>query len=180
MDQRSLISRILKNLSTNLQILTLTYHIVQFSHVSAARNLGLELAKGEYIVFIDDDDMVSPNYIQGMLDKASSRGIVFSNVLSFNKQVTDSKKIYLSRTYDRNKEKDPNWMSLRSHMSLVWGKLIPINLISNSKFDVRFKNGQDALFMALISSKITIYRLSDEEAIYFWRIRKGSASRKKK
>lgn len=38
---------------------------------SAARNKGLSVAKGEYIAFIDADDMVSPNYVQKILDKTN-------------------------------------------------------------------------------------------------------------
>ena len=35
----------------------------------ATRNKGIEKSKGEYITFIDADDMVAPNYIQSILDK---------------------------------------------------------------------------------------------------------------
>lgn len=36
---------------------------------SIPRNIGLDNAKGKYIVFIDADDLVSPDYIQTILDK---------------------------------------------------------------------------------------------------------------
>ena len=36
---------------------------------SIPRNVGLDNAKGDYIAFIDSDDMVKPNYIQKILEK---------------------------------------------------------------------------------------------------------------
>ncbi len=35
---------------------------------SIARNSGLDLARGEYLTFVDSDDWVEPNYIEAMLE----------------------------------------------------------------------------------------------------------------
>ena len=40
--------------------------------VSSARNVGLEKAKGDYIVFIDSHDLVSPDYIEQIFDAIKS------------------------------------------------------------------------------------------------------------
>ena len=39
---------------------------------SIPRNKCLDIAKGEYIVFIDADDIVKPNYVQTILNKINS------------------------------------------------------------------------------------------------------------
>ena len=48
--------------------------------VSSARNLGLEQAKGEYILFVDSDDYVSENYfsvISGALERDTADLLMF-------------------------------------------------------------------------------------------------------
>ena len=36
--------------------------------VSSARNKGIEMSKGQYIVFVDSDDYVESNYVETLLD----------------------------------------------------------------------------------------------------------------
>ena len=48
----------------------------------SSRNMGLDEARGEYICFIDDDDKISPTYLQSLLKVADRDTIAASNCLS--------------------------------------------------------------------------------------------------
>ena len=54
--------------------------------VSSARNEGIELAEGDYIAFIDSDDMVMPNYIETLLELIENHNedIIYFNWLDIN------------------------------------------------------------------------------------------------
>ena len=54
-------------------------------------------------------------------------------------------------------------------------KLIPISFIQDRRYDVRFKNGEDSLFMFLISDKIKKVAFTSKDAIYYRRYRDNSA-----
>lgn len=49
--------------------------------VAKTRNKGIELAKGKYIAFIDCDDMITPNYIETLLNAIDNND---TDVINFN------------------------------------------------------------------------------------------------
>lgn len=51
--------------------------------LSAARNSGIDIAKGKYIQFVDSDDYLEPNVLKGLVDKMESDNL---DVLRFNYQ----------------------------------------------------------------------------------------------
>ena len=59
-------------------------------------------------------------------------------------------------------------------------KLIPMSFIQDRRFDVRFKNGEDSLFMFLISDRFKYVDFTDKSAVYYRRYREGSAIMKKR
>lgn len=92
---------------------------------SIPRNIGLDNAKGKYIVFIDADDLVSPDYIQTILEKT--------------KEEWDY--CYISWKGKTNqiiiREEPPKWNCC------VWNCIYKRELIGNERFKPELKMAED-------------------------------------
>jgi len=145
--------------------------------VSNARNIALDIAKGEYVTFIDDDDFVSPDYLKELYEKASYDTISLCYPYLFNDGNMQQKTYNITTVYDLYvKKKNINISSqVRKYFSGPCMKLIPKDFIEKRRFDVRFKNGEDTLFMFLISDRISKIAFTSSKAIYYRRNRIGSA-----
>jgi len=65
----------------------LVYHHIQHAGASAARNAGLDIAGGEYIAFLDSDDLWKPRFLERMmaaLDAAPVAGFVYCDYATFD------------------------------------------------------------------------------------------------
>ena len=146
------------------------------SGVSNARNIGLDNAQGEYIAFIDDDDYVSPTYLEALLAKASRNTIALTNTIAFS---ADNPYIdyYLAQAYKHYAPmgKQPFYKP-RSYMAGPCMKLIHRDIISDIRFNTQFKNGEDSLFMFCISPNMQYVNFTNKEVFYYRRYRLNSAS----
>lgn len=59
-------------------MISITLYYTEIAGVSNARNIGIEHAIGEYITFIDDDDYVSPVFLEELYNKASPQVISYA------------------------------------------------------------------------------------------------------
>lgn len=146
--------------------------------VSNARNIALDVARGEYVTFIDDDDYISPKYLEELYQAASPETISLCYPYAFNDGEPDVQLQYpITRVYDEYHTRTNLRLSdkVRKYFSGPCMKLIPMSFIQDRRFDVRFKNGEDSLFMFLISDKIRDLSFTSKDAIYYRRYRKGSA-----
>lgn len=174
-------TKILTWISTHTD-LNINYIQTDQGGVSNARNIALDNAKGEYVTFIDDDDFVSEQYLELMLEKASEDVISLCYPYAFmdgNKR--DQIKYGLTTDYDNlNGVGLMYYPRARKYFSGPCMKLIPMRFIQGRRYDVRFKNGEDSLFMFLISDKINKVAFTSKDAIYYRRYRKNSAMTSKK
>lgn len=147
------------------------------SGVSNARNIGLDTARGKYVVFIDDDDFISPQYLSGLLAKADEKTISLSNAIAFydsTKQVKEN--YYMKNTFNLiKKEKHISLFKSRALFNVIYMKIIPTNIINNVRFNSNFNNGEDALFMYEISKNIKNINVTNSSSVYYRRYRLGSA-----
>lgn len=162
----------------NDELKELNVHFFQTNNpgVSNARNIGLEKAKGEYIIFIDDDDYVSPDYLKVQLCEAVDDSILYNCMTSFkngsNQFIGSQIKSYYEKLY---KKRAFSLLKGRKFLSYVCSSCIPIKIIQNNRFNNNLKNGEDSLFIFQISKNIKKIKLANKKSIYFRRIRLDSA-----
>lgn len=136
--------------------------------LSAARNVGIEIAKGDYITFVDSDDYLLPQMyeklVQAMADSEidfAGCGIVYSEDGVFQKN--DEKKQSVCKL-DYGGSVDA--LSY-TYMFMVWNKLYRRELIDNIRFeDVAF---EDVGFMRKLFDKVK-YTAYVEEQLYVYRV----------
>lgn len=145
--------------------------------VSNARNIALDNACGEYVTFIDDDDYVSPKYLECLYAVSSEDTIGLCYPYAFNDGEPETQIPYsITDTYIKLKPYGRvKYTRARKFFQGPCMKLIPSGIIHDRRFDVRFKNGEDSLFMFLISDCFKQVNVASEDAIYFRRYRAGSA-----
>lgn len=151
--------------------------------VSNARNIALDNAKGEYVTFIDDDDLISTAYLKELYEKATPDTVSLCYPYAFNDGDIEKQLPYsITKAYDyicKHKCKKLSSMA-RKFFSGPCMKLIPMSFIHDRRYDVRFKNGEDSLFMFLISDKIDKVSFTSKDAIYYRRFRENSACTRSK
>ena len=147
--------------------------------VSNARNIALDNVKGEYITFVDDDDFVSPSFLEELYGKVTPNTVSLCYPYAFkDNDISNQLSYTVTDAYNYCIEKNCIHFSsmARKYFSGPCMKLIPMSFIHNRRYDKRFKIGEDSLFMFLISDKIDKVAFTSKEAVYYRRYRGESAS----
>ena len=147
--------------------------------VSNARNLGIEAAKGEYLTFVDDDDIVSPTYLASLLEVSTPTCVGCANSYAFENDISEYKSNFLSKAFVKCKGKPFTLLGFRQFLSPPWAKLIHRDIVVDARFPVSLRKSEDSIFCMLLTPRIKTMQLADESAIYYQRRRPESVMRTK-
>jgi glycosyltransferase involved in cell wall biosynthesis len=169
------------NIKSILSECSFNYRYIYISHpnVSNARNILIEESAEDYIVFIDDDDLISTDYLRGLFNVTTSVNIGIARVYNFKTTINDKGFHYTGRAFESIYHQESSKFKTRSFFSSATGKMLHRDMISDKKFDLALSKGEDSLFMALISPSIIAVVKTSNSSCYYVRQRTGSVTRRK-
>ena len=124
------------------------YHYKNNGGVSSARNCGIEIASGDYVMFVDSDDTVKPYCVERLVEALETTQSDLC-ICGYDVLTVDSE-VQIPAPADRISGKEPIAKYFANHFlkgvtSSVWGKLYKKDLISEG-FQTDFTMAEDLLF----------------------------------
>ena len=150
------------------------YHILpENSGAAVARTKAMQLAKGDFMAFLDSDDLWMPDKLQRQLDFMQNNGYAFT--CTAYEQI-DEDGILLNKTVKTVKKTNYNRLLLDCP---VGNSSVMYNVNAIGKFEVPNirKRNDDALWLAMLKKEQYIYGMPD--VLMQYRIRKNSISSNK-
>jgi glycosyltransferase involved in cell wall biosynthesis len=117
------------------------------SGVSACRNMAIDYVESGWVVFLDDDDTMQPNYLfvlnKYIRERQLNKCFIWSEVeiIFKNKVVVRKEKDWMLRQCDA------------LEIGTSFGFAIPIEILRGCKFDISFRRGEDTELVVRLLSK---------------------------
>lgn len=139
--------------------------------LSAARNTGIDMATGNFIMFVDSDDWIHPKYIETLLS---------TMIINHSKMVIGEKKrcskILPFEEHNQVainiKKEEAIPRMLKGEWISAWGKLYEIDLFKNIRFPEGRNNEDYAILLYLFEQCEHI--TYTKNIVYYYFIREGS------
>lgn len=151
--------------------------------VSIARNVGISLATGQYIMFVDADDMVSEKYIENLIksiEETNTDMVVCGYTKEKAELVNKKNSQEIKGEIINANTMLENMMENNLQEGYLWNKIFKKSIINDNSLE--FKEGvnvwEDLYFVIeYLSKSDKIFAIN--EKLYYYRTREGSAVNRK-
>lgn len=145
--------------------------------VSSARNAGLNLAKGEYVMFVDADDALLPDALEMMMEGASGEDLIIGGYAMFiggvpRKEILPKE----TRSYRGGEMRRFFDDNVRRHCDILdspWSKMFRRKALGDLRFCEGLSYAEDKLFLYDFLSRCSSVHTCNTP-IYAFHIRPGS------
>lgn len=150
---------------------------------SYSRNIGLEISTGDYVMFVDSDDMIAGKKLLNLIETISNQDVIFLDTIKFYGDGTKEK---LKEPYEKNEIYNKTQKEVLAHLAgfprfpgSPWGKVIKSKLLKENKinFDIGFSAAEDIDWFLHVLEFAKLFDYYDEGEFYYYRQnREGSVT----
>ena len=154
------------------------YHI-ENAGVSNARNVGIQLATGAWITFVDSDDFVTNDYLATLASAVEGEnvGFVIAPLHHIKNGIVTDLPPYSGRKELWSTEETMKELLMTTKTSFFpVAKLFKRDLLVDEKFNTDYHLAEDALFLTELLLKTRCSSVFIDKPIYYYDHREGSAT----